>query len=69
MDGRDWSSGEGRTATATEIWRQRALATTGELPLEDPPSGNGEEIRRQRGSVLSKKNNEIFFKKKKKNQE
>jgi hypothetical protein len=69
MDGRDWSSGEGITAgvldflgwregrMAAEIWRQRASATTGELPLEDRPFGDGEEIWRQRGSVLFTKNN------------
>jgi len=57
---------EGRTAMATEIRRQRAAATTGELPLEDRPSGDGEEVRRQRGSVLSRKKNEVYFFKKKK---
>jgi hypothetical protein len=52
---------EGRTATTTEIRRQRASVTTGELPLEDQPSGNGEEIQQQRSLVLSRKNNEVFL--------
>jgi hypothetical protein len=34
--------------------------TTGELPLEDRPSGDEEEIRRQRALVLSRKNNDFF---------